>query len=55
MIVPERSVLTGEVEGDEALAGGTGKVLVAVAVEARGTGSGGVCLAVLAVLPATDR
>ena len=51
MIAPERGLLTGEVEADEAFVGGrnparrggrdrTGKALVAVAVEVRGTGSG---------------
>ena len=63
MIAPERGLLTGEVEVDEAFVGGrnparrggrdrTGKVLVAVAVEVRGTGSGRVRLH---ALPSADR
>ena len=51
MIAPERGMLTGEVEVDEAFVGGRnsgrrgghdriGKVLVVVAVEVRGSGSG---------------
>ena len=51
MIAPERGLLTGEVEADEGFVGArnparrggrdrTGKALVAVAVEVRGTGSG---------------
>jgi hypothetical protein len=63
MIAPERGLLTGEVEADEAFVGGrnsarrggrdrAGKALVAVAVEVRGTGSGRVRLA---ALPRADR
>ena len=63
MIAPERGLLTGEVEADEAFVGGrnparrggrdrTGKALVAVAVEVRGTGSGRIRLQ---ALPAADR
>ena len=58
MIAPERGPLSGEVEVDEAFVGGRnsarrggrdriGKVLVGVAVEARGTGSGRVRMQVL--------
>jgi transposase-like protein len=63
MVAPERGPLTGEVEADEGFIGGrnparrggrdrTGKVLVAVAVEIRGAGSGRLRLQ---VLPAADR
>lgn len=63
MVAPERGLLTGEVEADEAFVGGrnparrggrdrTGKVMVAVAVEVRGAGSGRVRLQ---ALPAADR
>ena len=58
IIAPERGLLTGEVEADEAFAGGrnpagrggrdrTGKALVAVAVEVRGDGSGRIRLQAL--------